>query len=222
MNRTLAGLAVLASLALSTAAAAPTVATDADDGAIASTAAEDAGDNGIVYMVHGAFEPSPTAPTPAPPAEEAFATTQQDGEIVLHVIPYSVETEAPTPFEDDVQVTLEGPAPGQALVVEPREGTADDQRCVDETSLEGHEGDVEDCLVVEVDADFVRGWGLVDVVLEGTHAPTGATVVESYSSPAHVAMHTTMEDGQPGWSTADQLSALATPILVEDLVDPAG
>lgn len=230
MDRNLATLAVLTSLALSTAGAAPavmtadeasTVSTGADEASTVSSAGEDPDDNGIVYMVHGTFEPNPTGPTPAPPAQEAFATTQQSGEIVLHVIPYSVEEQAPTSFEEDVQVILDGPAPDQALVVEPREGTTDDQRCVDETKIEGHEGDVADCLVVTTDAESVRGWGVVEIVLNGTHAPTGASVAETYSSPAHVAMHTTMEDGEPGWSTADQLSAVSTPILVEDLVDPA-
>lgn len=230
MDHNLAALAVLASLTLSTAGAvtglvpaeqAPPLSPGPDEAPAVLSAGEDPGDNGIVYMVHGTFEPNPTAPTPAPPAHEAFATTQQSGQIVLHVIPYSVEDQAPTSFEDDVQITLEGPAPDQSVVVEPRAGTSDDERCVDETSIKGHQGDVEDCLVVEIDAETVQGWGLVEIVLEGTHAPTGTSIAETYSSPAHVAMHTTMEDGQPGWSTADQLSTVGTPILVEDLVDPA-
>lgn len=209
MNRILTTLAVLASLALATAGAAP-----------AFAAGDDSSDNGIVFMVHGNFEPNPTAPTPAPPAQEAFASTPQDGEIVLHVIPYSVDTQTPTAFEDDTHVHLEGQAPGQALTVDPRAGTSQDQRCVDETTIPGHEGDVSDCLVVSVAAEDVRGWAAIDIVLHGTHAPTGSSVVETYSSPAHVAMHTTMEDGEPGWQTADQLSGYDTPLLVEDIVDP--
>lgn len=178
---------------------------------------DDAGDNGLVYMVHGHFEPAVTDEIPPPPAHEAFAATQDDGEIVLYVIPYSVETQAPVSLEAP-SVTIDGPLPDQSLEATPREGTTDDQRCVDETSIEGHEGDVSDCLVVEVDADEMSGWGAVDIVLEGTH--DGEPIQEAYSSAAHVAMHTTMEDGAPGWDTADSLSAVPTPFLIEDQVDP--
>lgn len=181
---------------------------------------EEAADNGLVYMVHGHFEPAVTEDVPPPPAHEAFATTQQEGQIVLYVIPYSVDEQAPTPFSDDTIVALSGPLPGQTLLLEPREGTQDDDRCVDETSIPGHEGDVSDCLVVEAPAEEVRGWTALGIELRGTMVETGEHVTEAYSSAAHVAMHTTMEDGEPGWETADQLSGLATPFLVEDLVDP--
>lgn len=181
---------------------------------------EDAGSNGIVFMVHGHFEPAVTDEIPPPPAQEAFATTQQDGEIVLYVIPYSTVTEEPTAFGDDTTIAIEGQLSGQSLIVEPRTGTTDDQRCIDETTITDHKGDVSDCLVVEIDASEVRGWGAVEIELRGTHLAADTFITESYSSPAHVAIHTTMEDGAPGFDTADQLSAASTPFLVEDLVDP--
>lgn len=181
---------------------------------------QEAGDNGLVYMVHGHFEPAVTEPTPAPPGQEAFATTQQEGEILLSIIPYGVEEEAPIALADDAQLLLEGPLPDQAVTLDPREGTSEDARCVDETSLPGYEGDVEDCLVATVDAETVRAWGAVSITLSGTLASTDTFVEEAYSSPAHLALHTTMEEGEPGFATADQLSALTTPFLVEDLVDP--
>lgn len=211
MTRRIAALAVIASLVLSTATAAPGLA----------QLDEEAGDNGLVFMVPGHFEPALTDEIPPPPAQEAFLTTQQDGEIVLYVIPYSVEDEAPTTFDvDDTTIAIEGQLPGQSIILEPREGTQEDQRCVDETSLEGHEGEVCDCLVVTVDAEEVRGWSAVTVELRGTMVSTGEFLTENYSSVAHVAIHTTMEDGVPGWETADDLSAVATPFLAEDLVDP--
>lgn len=185
-----------------------------------ATLDEDAGDNGLVYMVHGHFEPAITDEIPPPPAHEAFATTQDSGEIILYVIPYSTEEEAPVPFEDDAQVELNGPLPGQSITLDPREGTPEDERCVDETTIEGHEGDIGDCLVAKLPAETVRGWGAVDIVFSGTLATTGEHLGETYSSPAHIAIHTTMEDGAPGFEAADQLSSVGTPFLVEDLIDP--
>lgn len=186
---------------------------------LSSTAAQtddDAATNGIVYMVHGHFEPAVT--DPPPPIHEAFAATQEDGNVVFYVIPYSVDTEAPTQFDvDDTTIAIEGAT--TSYVAQPRAGTTSDQRCVDETTIPGHDGPISACLVVEAPADQVPG-GAVEIVLRGTHVETDEFVIEAYSSPAHVSMHTTMEDGQPGWTTADELSGITTPFLIEDLVDP--
>lgn len=178
---------------------------------------EDPGQNGIVMMVHGHFEPAVTDQIPPPPAQEAFLTTQQNGEIILRVIPYDVETQKPI-VVDEATVAIEGQLPGQSVILEPEAPATDDARCIDETDLPDHEGPLEACMIVRVDAETVRGWGAVEVELRANVGDE--LVVEPYSSPAHLAMHTTMEDGAPGFDTADQLSGVTTPFLIEDLVDP--
>ncbi len=200
-------LAALLSLALLTVGASGALAVEP----------EDPSQNGIVMMVHGHFEPAVTDEIPPPPAQEAFLTTQQDGEIILRVIPYDVETETPV-LVDDATVAIEGQLPGQSVILDPEAPTGTEGRCGDETSLPDHEGPLDACLIVRVDAETVRGWGAVEVELRAN--VDGELVVEPYSSPAHLAMHTTMEDGQPGFDTAEQLSGVTTPFLIEDLVDP--
>lgn len=172
-------------------------------------------DNGVVTMIHGRFSPNPTGPTPLPPGHEAFAARAEGGKVVLHVIPYSVETEAPLNLSGaSPRLLVDVPGVGDMFVA-PKADPADHPRCEDETTLPGHEGPLEACLVFEIDADR----------FEGRNAPTlelhwdGG--LEAYSSASHLMIHESMEGGLVTFEQADDRSGQPTPFVVEHGAAPA-
>lgn len=185
------------------------------------------GDNGFVMMVHGTFEPAATDrashqtpdPVHVPPVHEIFGTTQDEGQIVLRVIPHSAPSSQGIGAVDvsNPTLALSGQLPGQQLTTTPTEANeGEDARCTEETELTG--SPISACLIARVPAEDVRGWGAVD--LELTFTSDGMQFSEPYSIPAHLALHAAIEGDAVSFDQADTLSGQPTPYLVEDLVDP--
>lgn len=188
-------------------------------GAVVPAAAQTPDDgNGYLLMVHATFEPRPqdTLDEGPPPAQEAFAGTQDDGNIVLHLIPYTVDGLTPVGVTDPT-VEVESLS-GETFDLAPSPGTQDDEVCVEETSLPGHEGDVGDCLVAEVPADELAPADGLLVALRFTDGD--GEQVERYNAPAHIALHLAIDGAPIDPATIDATLTQPTPLLVETAVDP--
>jgi hypothetical protein len=123
--------------------------------------------NGVVMMVHGHVQPSPTEPTPAPPVHEAFMTTPEGDEGVFHAIPYSVEDEVPV-VVDETELHVDPAGPAATFSVEANGDTVGNPVCDEETSPPGHEGPIEACQVFRVSTDRFAPADAAELTLEGT------------------------------------------------------
>lgn len=180
-------------------------------GGIASAAPTEDG-NGYLMMVHATFEPRPEGP---PPAQEAFVGTQDDGDIVLRLIPYTLDGLVPVEVSDP-EVAVESLS-GGSFTPTPSAGT-NDAICEEETSLHDHEGPVAACLIVRVPADELAPADALLVTLR--FADDGGEQVERYNAAAHIALHAAIEGAPVDPATVDATLTQPTPLLAETAVDP--
>lgn len=206
--------AVLTAVCMLTIAAVPALAGTAP-GAAASG-------NGYVMMIHGPFEPSPTDPIGAPPAEQAVATTNDDGNITFFAIPYRTGSVGPAVVENATLVVRD-PAGLAVMSAEPEEDLQDHPICEEETSIQTSEGDfsgpIEACQPFVFDADAFHG--LDAVTLELAFDDDNGSQLEPYNLGAHLLLHFYMEGASPlAPAEVDGTLDQRTPFLVESALDP--
>lgn len=175
--------------------------------------------NGLVTMVHGSADPDPSdLGVPAPPAQEAFVAHRTGDSVILHVIPYDTDTARPANLSgDDPKLRIQRPGASD-LEVEPNLDPETRPTCEEETSLEGHEGPIEACLVFEVPADEFTPQAAPTLVL--TFANATYDGVEAYNAGAHVLLHDHIEGGPVPLEVADELTGQPTPFVVEGAAEP--
>lgn len=175
-------------------------------------------EDGYTLMVHGHVEPDAPIQV-APPVEESLLATQDDGVIRLHVIPFSTATEAPV-VVDTPRLVVTAVHNGDSGTFFPNASATTSSTCQAETSLPGHQGPLEACLVFEVPVEWFPGEGVVYLSLRFTEEDQWRSV--PYSSVAHALLHLAIETGgEVTFEQADASDAVSTPFLVFEHADPA-